>query len=132
MVWVEQPVGTGFSRGTADITDETGLASEFLGFWRNFVDTFGLQHRKVYISGESYAGYYVPYIADAMLNSNDTTYYNVESIMIYDPSTSTEAVQEQSEYPDFLKISTLLQDSSSCGSVRRLLGPSVLLQCIVH
>ena len=42
---------------------------------------------------------YVPYIADAMLSSNDTTYYNVESILIYDPSTSTEAVQEQSKYP---------------------------------
>ncbi|KAL9071579.1 MAG: hypothetical protein Q9161_004146 [Pseudevernia consocians] len=95
MVWVEQPVGTGFSQGTPDVTDETGVASEFLGFWKNFIDTFGLQNRKVYISGESYAGYYVPYIADAMLNSNDTTYYNVESILIHDPSTSTEAVQQQ-------------------------------------
>ena len=56
MVWVEQPVGTGFSQGTPDVTDETGVASEFLGFWKNFVDTFGLQNRKVYISGESYAG----------------------------------------------------------------------------
>lgn len=98
MVWVEQPVGTGFSRGVPDVTNETGVASEFLGFWKNFVDTFGLQNRKVFISGESYAGYYVPYIADAMLSSNDTTYYNVESIMIYDPSTSTEAVQEQSKH----------------------------------
>ena len=56
MVWVEQPVGTGFSQGTPDVTDETGVASEFLGFWKNFVDTFGLQNRKIYISGESYAG----------------------------------------------------------------------------
>ena len=64
------------------------------------MDTFGLQNRKVYISGESYAGYYVPYIADAMLNSNDTTYYDVESILIHDPSTSTGAVQEQSTQPD--------------------------------
>ncbi len=96
MVWVEQPVGTGFSQGTADVTDEIGVASEFLGFWKNFVDTFGLQNRKVFISGESYAGYYVPYIADAMLSSNDTTYYDVDSILIYDPSTSTEAVQQQS------------------------------------
>lgn len=99
MVWVEQPVGTGFTQGIPDVTDETGVASEFLGFWKNFVDTFGLQNRKVYISGESYAGYYVPYIADAMLNSNDSTYYDVESILIYDPSTSTEAVQQQSKHP---------------------------------
>lgn len=72
MVWVEQPVGTGFSQGIPTAKDEADVAAQFLGFWKNFVDTFALQGRKVYISGESYAGYYVPYIADAMLNSNDT------------------------------------------------------------
>ena len=95
MVWVEQPVGTGFTQGTPTATDEIDVASQFLGFWQNFVDTFGLQNRKVYITGESYAGYYVPYIADAMLNTNDTTSFGVEAIMINDPSTSTEAVQMQ-------------------------------------
>ena len=33
-----------------------------------------------------------------MLNANDTNYYNVEGILIYDPSTSTDAVQEQSTF----------------------------------
>lgn len=64
-----------------------------LGFWKNFVDTFGLQNRKVYITGESYAGYYVPYIADAMHNETDSEYYNVESIMFYDPSLTYHVVQ---------------------------------------
>lgn len=95
MVWVEQPVGTGFSQGIPDATDETMVAAQFLGFFKNFLDTFGLTNRKVFVTGESYAGYYVPYIADAMLNTNDTKYYDVEAIMIYDPSTSTGAVQEQ-------------------------------------
>lgn len=31
-----------------------------------------------------------------MLNANDTTYYDVEAILIYDPSTSTDTVQQQS------------------------------------
>jgi carboxypeptidase D len=72
-VWVEQPVGTGFSQGIPTATNEEDVAAQFLEFWENFVDTFALQGRKVYITGESYAGYYVPYIADAMLNKNDTT-----------------------------------------------------------
>ncbi|KAG8529478.1 uncharacterized protein KY384_006115 [Bacidia gigantensis] len=95
VVWVEQPVGTGFSQGDPSAKDETDVAKQFLGFFKNFLDTFGLHNKKVYITGESYAGYYVPYIADAMLNTNDTKYYDVNGIIIYDPSTDTDAVQEQ-------------------------------------
>ena len=105
MVWVEQPVGTGFSQGKPDAKDETDVAREFLGFFKNFVDTFDLHDRKVYITGESYAGYYVPYIADAMIHAKDKKYYGVEGIIIYDPSTSTEAVQNQSmSIPPFSSV----------------------------
>jgi len=64
VVWVEQPAGTGFSKqlGTPPATNELEVAAQFLGFFKNFVDTFGLYNKKIYISGESYAGYYVPYI----------------------------------------------------------------------
>ncbi|KAF2099513.1 alpha/beta-hydrolase [Rhizodiscina lignyota] len=95
MVWVEQPVGTGFSQGTTRETNEEEVAEHFLGFFKNFVDTFGLHGKTIHISGESYAGYYVPYIADAMINAKDTTYFDIHSIMIHDPSTSYNAVQEQ-------------------------------------
>ncbi|KAI5359539.1 Putative peptidase S10, serine carboxypeptidase, serine carboxypeptidase, serine active [Septoria linicola] len=95
VVWIEQPAGTGFSpqKGTPPATDEIEVAKQFLGFWKNFVDTFGLHDRKIFITGESYAGYYVPYIADAMHNETDTEYYNVESIMFYDPSLTDDVVQ---------------------------------------
>lgn len=72
VVWVEQPIGTGFSQGTPTATDEEDVAAQFMGFWENFVDTFDLQDRRVFIAGESYAGYYVPYIASAMLDTNNT------------------------------------------------------------
>jgi carboxypeptidase D len=39
--------------------NETEVASQFLGFFRNFVDTFAMEGHTVYIAGESYAGYYV-------------------------------------------------------------------------
>ena len=51
MVWVEQPVGTGFTQGNATATSQEETAEEFLGFFKNFVDTFGLQNRKVYNTG---------------------------------------------------------------------------------
>jgi carboxypeptidase D len=56
VVWVEQPVGVGFSQGTPNITNEVELGQQFTGFWRNFVETFGMQGYKTYITGESYGG----------------------------------------------------------------------------
>ncbi|KAK0674151.1 carboxypeptidase [Cercophora samala] len=84
IVYVEQPVGTGFSTGVPSITNEEDLAAQFLGWWKNFVDTFGMQGYKVYIAGESYAGYFCPYIGNAMLNANDTTYYKLSGMLMND------------------------------------------------
>ncbi|KAL9114175.1 MAG: hypothetical protein Q9227_001947 [Pyrenula ochraceoflavens] len=83
----------GTKLGTPTATSEEDVASQFLGFFKNFVETFSMQGYTVYVTGESYAGYYVPYIADAMLNKNDTTYYNLSSIMIYDPSLTYDTIQ---------------------------------------
>ncbi|KAF2135504.1 uncharacterized protein K452DRAFT_303502 [Aplosporella prunicola CBS 121167] len=95
MLWVEQPVGVGFSKGTPDITDELGMAKEFLGFYKQFVDTFELHGNKVYVTGESYAGYYVPYIADAMIQANDKDYYNLAGIAINDPIIGDDILQQE-------------------------------------
>ncbi|KAF7350411.1 Carboxypeptidase [Mycena venus] len=86
IVYIEQPVGVGFSQGTPGLLhDETDVAQELLGFWKNFMEAFELQGRKVIVAGESYAGYYIPYIADAMLNANDTRFFNVASTFMVDP-----------------------------------------------
>ena len=95
MLWIEQPVGVGYTQGTPDISDEIGLSKEFLGFYKNFVDTFDLQNRDVYLTGESYAGYYVPYIADAFLNANDPTYYNLAGTLIIDPIIGDGTLQQE-------------------------------------
>lgn len=55
IVYIEQPVGTGFSVGNVTATSEEDVAQQFLGFWKNFVTTFSLQGYKVYVTGESYA-----------------------------------------------------------------------------
>lgn len=86
MVYIDQPVTTGFSRGTIEVNDETDVANQFMGFWKNFINTFSMQGFKIYITGESYAGMYVPYIASGMLDQKDKTYFNVQGIQINDPS----------------------------------------------
>lgn len=95
MLWVEQPVGVGFTQGTPDISDEVGLGKEFAGFYRNFVTAFGLQKRKVYLTGESYAGYYIPYIADTFINLKDKIYYNVAGVAINDPIIGDGTLQQE-------------------------------------
>jgi len=92
MVWVDQPAGTGFSPGPPTVNDETDVANQFMDFWKRFVDTFDLHGRKVYITGESYAGQYIPYIASAMLDQEDTTYFNVKGVQINDPSINDDDV----------------------------------------
>jgi len=95
MVWIEQPVGTGYSQGTPNITNEVQLAAEFRGFWKNFITLFDMQHWDTYITGESYAGFYVPYIADGFISAGDTEYYNLKGISINDPIIGDETIQQQ-------------------------------------
>lgn len=56
MVWIDQPVGAGFSQGEPTAYGSDDTAEQFLGFWKNFMETFNLTNREVYITGESYAG----------------------------------------------------------------------------
>jgi carboxypeptidase D len=85
VVWIEQPVGVGYSLGVPNITNEVELGLEFIGFWKNFIETFDLHGAKTYITGESYGGYYVPYIADAFITADDDEYYNLGGVAINDP-----------------------------------------------
>jgi carboxypeptidase D len=60
MIYVDQPIGTGLSPAApgapAKIMNETDVARQFSGFWKNFMTTFNMTGRKVYLTGESYAG----------------------------------------------------------------------------
>jgi carboxypeptidase D len=90
MVWIDQPVGTGFAPGVPVVNNEIDVATQFMGFWQNFMETFSMQGFDVYITGESYAGQYIPYIAGGMLDANDTEFFNVKGIQINDPSINSE------------------------------------------
>lgn len=85
MLWVEQPVGTGFSIGEVTATTQEETAQDFIKFFKNWETTFGIKNYKIYVTGESYAGRYVPYISAAMLDQNDTEYYDLSGALTYDP-----------------------------------------------
>ena len=75
---VDQPVGAGFALGTPTATSQEEIADDFVKFFKNFQQIFGIKKFRIFVTGESYAGRYVPYISAAMLNQNDTEYYDMQ------------------------------------------------------
>jgi carboxypeptidase D len=79
---VEYPIGLGFSQGNVTATSEEETAADFVGFFKNFQTIFGIKNFKIYVTGESYAGRYVPYVSSAMLDQNDTTHFNLSGALM--------------------------------------------------
>jgi carboxypeptidase C (cathepsin A) len=71
MLYIEQPVGTGFSTGPEPM-NETEVAADMYAFLQNFYAVFSdyVSHQ-LYIFGESYAGMYVPSIARTIYLENE-------------------------------------------------------------
>ncbi|KAI1342531.1 serine carboxypeptidase [Xylariaceae sp. FL0016] len=102
-VWIEQPVGVGYTEGEPNLLNEIDLTVQFKGFWENFVDTFNLHGRDMYLTGESYAGFYVPYIGNSFIEANDTEYFNLKGIAINDPLIGNAVLQEELPLPDYVE-----------------------------
>lgn len=56
VLWVEQPVGTGFSIGEVKAKSEEEIAQDFVMFFKNFQDTFGIKNFKIYVTGVRLSG----------------------------------------------------------------------------
>jgi len=79
VLYVEQPVGTGFSQGTPDAKDENDVAAQLVGFLQQFLDVFSeLKGKKFYITGESYAGKYVPYTANFIFENTTRNTFDLD------------------------------------------------------
>ncbi|KAF2395919.1 alpha/beta-hydrolase [Trichodelitschia bisporula] len=101
MLWVEQPVGTGYSTGTPRAKSQDDIAADFLSFFRTFTRTFpSTTTYKIYLTGESYAGRYVPYIGSAFLAAG----LPLAGALIYDPTIGAfDITQEQIPAAPFLR-----------------------------
>ncbi|TQN64406.1 Carboxypeptidase Y-like protein [Colletotrichum shisoi] len=85
ILYIDQPAGTGFSVGSPNATTEKEIAQQFLGFYHNWMETLGTKGRKTDLTGESYAGHYIPYIGDTMIKSNQSADYNLSGALMSSP-----------------------------------------------
>lgn len=105
VLWVEQPVGTGFSQGQPSISNDDELAEQLVGFLKQFLEIFKeLKGKNFYLSGESYAGFYVPYIANWIYEHPHAGLdLKLQGIWIADPSLSYNVVQQEIPALRFIK-----------------------------
>ncbi|KAH9061992.1 alpha/beta-hydrolase [Lactarius vividus] len=79
ILYVEQPVGTGFSQGKPDAKNEYDVATQLVGFLQQFLEIFSeLKGKKFYLSGESYAGMYIPYIANFIFENTTRSTFDLD------------------------------------------------------
>ncbi|KAI0751809.1 alpha/beta-hydrolase [Daedaleopsis nitida] len=96
LLYLEQPVGTGFSQGRPNITDEIGVASQIVGFMQQFLEVFSeLKGKNLFLSGESYAGMYVPYLADFIYEHPGDLDLSLKGFFVSDPVLGWDVIQEQ-------------------------------------
>ncbi|KAF9436406.1 hypothetical protein BGZ76_004070 [Entomortierella beljakovae] len=88
VVYIDQPFGTGLSASTngTSVPTEDFIGDTMVQFYLNFFAAFPETKTKdMYITGESYAGRYIPYMAKHVLDynaQNPSTAINLKSIAI--------------------------------------------------
>ncbi|EOA32583.1 hypothetical protein CARUB_v10015873mg [Capsella rubella] len=106
LLYVDQPVGTGFSYTTdqSDIRhDETGVSNDLY----DFLQAFFAEHPKLaendfYITGESYAGHYIPAFASRVHKgnkANEGIHVNLKGFAI--GNGLTDPALQYPAYPDY-------------------------------
>ncbi len=101
IVYMDQPVGTGFSTGTPTALNEIDVAKQFDGFLTNFFKEFAeLQGMEVYIIGESYGGQYAPHVTRYQYQNGNK--HNVKGFMVIDGVITARVLQEDAVVEQFV------------------------------
>lgn len=106
VMWVSNPVGVGFTEGKPDIVGMEGLADEFYGFLVQFFEAFPeLKGKRLWLTGESYAGKYIPYIAHKIYSEDGAkdAGINLQGIAMNDPLFSTNFLGEEAPAFEYLE-----------------------------
>ena len=100
LLWIDQPVGTGWSFGEHTVTSLDEIADEFLQFMLSFYQEYPVyQERELVLTGESFGGKYLSYSSRAILDYNDSVdsnfKFNLNNLILSNPlvDTPTERLQ---------------------------------------
>jgi len=96
-IWIDQPVGTGYSTSDATgyVPDEDQMGRDFVEFLSNIVQIFpSLAKRPLYLAGESYAGTYIPYITKTIFSTPNPP-VNLRKMIVGDGTLGSAAIFEQ-------------------------------------
>ena len=123
VLFIENPAGVGFTKVIENVTySEESTASNLHKALDNFFILFEeLKDRDFYVSGESYAGVYIPYLTRELIDTNSTI--NLKGILIGNPMTSYIYDYDRST-PDFalshglIDLDTYLNFSQNCPCVK--------------
>ena len=100
MLYLESPIGTGFSYNTHKLDlvndDSTTAASNFAALRAFYVKFPHLANNEFFITGESYAGRYIPQLASLILDANFPT--NFVGVAIGNGYLNTTASPEEYMY----------------------------------
>eukprot|EP00892_Ulva_mutabilis_P009376 jgi/Ulvmu1/6810/UM031_0013.1 len=113
MIFVDQPIGTGFSYSTdpADtVHGETGVAHDMLDFLQEFMAAHPeVADNDFYVTGESYAGHYVPAVSQRVWQYNkghSGQAINLKGFAI--GNGLTDPVIQYSAYTDFAMLNGII------------------------
>ncbi|CCH42744.1 putative secreted protein [Wickerhamomyces ciferrii] len=82
VIFLEQPIGVGFSYGDAKISTSYAAAKDVFVFLELFFQKFPqFVTNQFHIAGESYAGHYIPAIASEIVNHADRS-FQLTSVLI--------------------------------------------------
>lgn len=85
IVYVDQPIGTGFSTGNSGNMDNEHNTAAVVKWLDSFFKTFPeMRSKKIHLMGESYAGVFLPYIAKEIQAQKATLKINIFSLSLGD------------------------------------------------
>ena len=109
VMYVDQPLGTGFSfinEFGSLRWSEDAIAEDFYNFLHNFMVKYPeFQGREIYLTGESYAGHYIPNIARRLQLKADP-WINLAGVAI--GNGWVDPIYQYPEYPHFASTHSLI------------------------